>query len=107
METSGLLQQKEFSQKDAVIAVLANDYEYVAYIELKTKDVTLYRSSKTFEALFNEIDKNLPMFERIFAFFKMLVLPEDLEVLCVQRPGIGYCLSFRVVLLTRYFSGQR
>lgn len=79
METSGLLQQKEFSQKDAVIAVLANDYEYVAYIELKTKDVTLYRTSKTFEALFNEIDKNLPMFERIFAFFKMLVLPEDLE----------------------------
>ncbi|MBP5402958.1 MAG: response regulator [Treponema sp.] len=80
MEDTDLLQQKISYQKDAVIASLTSEYEFVAYVDVETKDITIFRESKTFETLFNEIDKSMPTHERLYAFFKMLVLPEDFEV---------------------------
>lgn len=67
------------SQQEAVISSLAIEYDYVACINMKTHDVTLYRVSKLFENLYSEIDINLPPFERLKLFFEHVVHKDDYD----------------------------
>lgn len=67
------------SQQEAVISSLAIEYDYVACVNMKTHAVTLYRVSKLFESLYNEIDKSQEPFERLKTFFKQVVYSDDLE----------------------------
>lgn len=71
------LDRSIISQQEAVISSLAIEYDYVACVNMKKHDVILYRVSKLFETLYDEIDKNLTEDERIRLFFKQVVYEDD------------------------------
>ncbi|MBQ0003702.1 MAG: response regulator [Treponema sp.] len=69
--------REAFCRQEAVISSLAIEYDYVACVNMKAHDVILYRVSKLFETLYNEIDPSLSEDERLRMFFKQVVYEED------------------------------
>lgn len=72
---------KEISaeQQNAVIASLANDYDWVCYIDKKTCKVRNYRSSRFISEKFNDYANLESDYDKINAFFKDFVCEEDYE----------------------------
>ena len=69
----------EDSKKITVIADLADDFDYVCYLDYTTGQFTRLRASEQFFKAVTGIDSSLPFVERLKLVFKKIVLPEELE----------------------------
>ena len=89
----------EDSKKITVIADLADDFDYVCYIDYTTGQFTRLRASEQFFKAVTGIDASLPFAERLKLVFKKIVLPEELESFTekVSRSRIQQELSDKAV----------
>ncbi|MDO5434905.1 MAG: HD domain-containing protein [Clostridia bacterium] len=58
---------------------LSEDYDYVVYADIKQKTLFRIRSTAEFDALIDALDPALSGSERLDAFFRNAVLPEDYD----------------------------
>lgn len=65
--------------REAVVASLAKDYEYVCYLNTKSDELVRIRTSNTFMDVLSEVPENLSGFKRLSFFLRKIVIPEDLD----------------------------
>ena len=68
------------SRRHAVLACLAEDFDYVCYMNYQTSDFIRFRASAPFLRAVSEIDQRLPIRERLNRVFAKLVHPDDLAM---------------------------
>ena len=69
----------EQAKAGTVIAGLAEDFDYVCYIDTKTSAVTRYRASERFAQIIDSYNKNVPSGRRLDMFFNSIIHPDDIE----------------------------
>ena len=68
----------EESRRHTVLACLAEDFDYVCYINYQTGEFIRFRASAPFLKAVSEIDQRLPIIERLSKVLARLVHPDDL-----------------------------
>ena len=71
--------EREAASKNAIIASLAADYDYIVSIDAETKVITEYRSTGKTEAVMRTLDPKLENPYRFDAFLNEIIYPQDLE----------------------------
>ena len=64
----------------AIISAMTEDLDYISCIDLDTWDITRYRTTDNFYRVSDSVESGLPVRQRMIAFFKKIVHPDDWEM---------------------------
>ena len=65
-------------EENAIISSMAEDFDYIACINIENSEVTRYRATEKFLNVHALIDQTLPSYLQLNDFFKMVIHPEDM-----------------------------
>lgn len=78
-ENLGYIEEIATAHHNAVIASLASDFDYICYIDTNTNHVHRFYASEVFKKVISTIDTSLRTYEKLQAFFNLIVYKEDKE----------------------------
>ena len=70
---------RSIGDEHSIIAGLAEEYDYVCYIDMETKQVTSYKADSLFLEQMERVRKDQPMLDQLKELFRLTVHPDDLR----------------------------
>ena len=78
LEKAAMEKLREDARKQAIISSMAEDFELIVCVNMKTEEVITYRATDKFHNEIALVDESLPSNRRLDQFFKIAVHPDDL-----------------------------
>jgi len=83
-ENMRYMEEVATAHHNAIISSLADDFDYIAYIDTKAQDVRRFHASEKFAKIIDTIDPNLRPWDKLIQLFMMIVYEEDIPPFAEQ-----------------------